>query len=275
MSMDKSAIQQIQESQTMAEANATIDNMALLNPVMALPNQFSIHDLENNLPGRVRFRGKMDTININDFIRYCGANDKVGSGCFVDPMDMTAKSFFNLGTEEEPGHADFTASLTLNKTPEFNAVLRVHGQQTTQKNLAEFMEDWQGNLAAYDSEGEIIHIGKAISAVRRITIESFRKQDSEVGDLKASKSAMESVEAKSDDGLPSGLMFMCVPYNGLVERTFDLRMSILTGGDSPVLVVRIKRLEVIEEEMSVEFMELLQDRFEDREIETYLGNFSK
>lgn len=273
--MDKSANQQIQQSQAIAEAKASLDGVLMLTPAVALPSDMDVHNMESYLSGRVRFRGSMETTNINDFIRYCGANDKVGSGCFVDPESMKAKAFFNLGTEAEPGHADFTAILELNKTPEFNAVLRVNGQQSNQKTLAEFMEDWQGDMVAYDSEGDTIHIGKAISAVRRITTESYRKQDTEVGDLKASKSAMESVEAKSDDGLPSGFLFTCVPYNGLVERTFDLRMSVLTGGDSPVLVVRIKRLEVIEEEMSVEFMELLKDSFEQNEIETYLGNFSK
>lgn len=110
--------------------------------------------------------------------------------------------------------------------------------------------------------------------MRRLTIESSRKEDHEVQDFKASRSALENVEARSDHGMPSGFRFTCIPYNGLAERSFELRLSVLTGGDVPVLVARIKRLEAVQEEMGQEFMELLNDSFEDYELITYLGKFS-
>lgn len=153
-------------------------------------------------------------------------------------------------------------------------MLGVDGSKMSQKTLAEFLEDWGDHIQAYNAEGDAIALTRAISAVRRLTIESSRKEDHEVQDFKASRSALENVEARSDHGMPSGFRFTCIPYNGLAERSFELRLSVLTGGDAPALVARIKRLEAVQEEVGQEFMELLNDSFEDYELITYLGKFS-
>lgn len=49
---------------------------------------------------------------------------------------------------------------------------------------------------------------------------------------------MESVEAKTKDIMPVAFEFKCIPFEGLKERPFKLRMSIITG-DRPTLVLRI------------------------------------
>ncbi len=41
--------------------------------------------------------------------------------------------------------------------------------------------------------------------------------------------------------------FKCVPFEGLKERPFKLRLSIITG-DRPVLVLRIIQLEAVQRE---------------------------
>lgn len=272
--MDKSAIEQIQQAQTAEAVQTALDKVNLQTPVVVTPEKFDIQNLERYLAGRVRYRGNMSTISPEDFVRYCTDHDRTGAACFVDPEAMNAVTVFNLGTEEQPGHADYTAKLQLQKTAEYRAVLGIDGGKMSQKTLAEFLEDWGDHIQAYNAEGDAIALTKAISAVRRLTIESSRKEDHEVQDFKASRSALENVEARSDHGMPSGFRFTCIPYNGLAERSFELRLSVLTGGDAPALVARIKRLEAVQEEMGQEFMELLNDSFEDYELITYLGKFS-
>ncbi|MBE8614884.1 hypothetical protein CYG68_21450, partial [Morganella morganii] len=49
--------------------------------------------------------------------------------------------------------------------------------------------------------------------------------------------------------------------------------SVLTGGDVPVLVLRIVQLEKLEEKIAQEFRDLLADKFEETEIQTYIGTF--
>ncbi len=64
---------------------------------------------------------------------------------------------------------------------------------------------------------------------------------------------MESVEAKTKDIMPVAFEFKCVPFEGLKERPFKLRLSIITG-DRPVLVLRIIQLEAVQEEWLTNFV---------------------
>jgi hypothetical protein len=55
---------------------------------------------------------------------------------------MTARSVFNIGTLDNPGHADNVASITLKKTAPFRALLQIDGRRLKQKQIAEWLEDW-------------------------------------------------------------------------------------------------------------------------------------
>lgn len=274
MSMDQSAIQQIQASVVVESLNATLNEHALDRPVVATPDDFKLNDLECYMRGRVRYRGKMNTAAIDAFVAFSKEHDTDGARCFVDAAGMDAKAFFNLGTEDEPGHADFTAYVKLEKTAEFKALLEIDGKKLTQKTLAEWLEDWQEYVQPYNGEGEAVDIVKAIAAVRRIEINASRKEDHDEQQFRASRSALESVEARSDHGMPAGFRFTCIPYQGLEKRSFEVRLSILTGDDKPVLVTRIRRLEQQQENMGNEFMEKLKVAFEENKMNTFLGNFS-
>lgn len=56
--------------------------------------------------------------------------------------------------------------------------------------------------------------------------------------------------------MPVAFEFRCVPFGGLAERPFKLRLSII-GGDDPTLVLRIVQLEAQQEDMANEFRDLL------------------
>ena len=73
--------------------------------------------------------------------------------------------------------------------------------------------------------------------------------------------------------MPAVFQFTCTPYDELSERAIKLRYSVLTGGDVPVLVLRIVQLEKLEEQIAQEFRDLLADKFEETEIQTYIGKF--
>jgi uncharacterized protein YfdQ (DUF2303 family) len=187
---------------------------------------------------------------------------------------MTARTIFNLGTIEHPGHADNSALIVLKKTSPFSAVLSVNGRKQGQKELAEWLEDWRDYLLAFDADGNVLDIKQAIGAVRRITIESSRSSDHEDSDFSARRSVMENVEAKSKDIMPAAFEFKCTPYDELQERAIKLRYSILTSQDTPTLVLRIVQLENLQELMAQEFRDILSAKFEETQIETFIGNFS-
>lgn len=270
--LDGAAISQIQ-NMAVSALSLTAVNQSLC-PAVVLPSDFNVKSLEHLQEGRYRFRGAMDTTSISDFVKY-SMQHGIGEGvsCFIDADEMAAKTIFNIGTIGDPGHADNTAMVSLKKTAPFASLLNVNGRKSGQKELAEWLEDWRDNLMAFDAEGNVIDIKQAINAVRKITIEASRSADHEDSDFGAKRSVMESVEAKSRDVMPAAFQFTCTPYDELSERAIKLRYSVLTGGEVPVLVLRIVQLEKLEEQIAQEFRDLLADKFEKTEIQTYIGKF--
>jgi uncharacterized protein YfdQ (DUF2303 family) len=184
---------------------------------------------------------------------------------------MTARSVFNIGTLANPGHADNVASITLKKTAPFRALLQVNGDRLGQKEIAEWLEDWADFLSAFDADGNVLSIAQAAGAVRRVNIKQVSEAAHEDEDFGGRKSLMQSVEASSKDVMPVA-EFKCVPYEGLGERRFSLRNSLLKSGE-PVFVLRIVQLEAQEEAIANEFRDLLIEKFTDKPVETFIGNF--
>lgn len=244
----------------------------------ALPEGVKIVDLEPFLEQRRRYRGTMKTAVLEDFIDYVAATTQESTSstdefpCFVDPQTMSARAFFNLGDQEDPGHGDHTASLKLKRTSTFEEVLKINGAKLEQRELAEWMEDWVDVLAAANEHGETMPMSAAVSAIRRITIGANAETTSEQTNFGNKVSAMAEVEAKNRDQLPAFLALKCEPYQGLSEHTFTLRLNIITG-EKPRIGVRIVRLETAEEEMAKELEELLRDGFEDTAVRTFVGTF--
>lgn len=269
--VDTTAISQIRDmvlSQLVEEKLAGADC-----PAVALPNDVNVKNLESLYADRFRFRGKMETQSIDDFIRYSTGFAAVGTRCFINADRMNAVSVFNLGTLDNPGHADNVAVLALKRTAPFAALLSINGDRNNQKQLAEWLEDWSDYVIGFDAEGNSIEAKRAAAAVRKITIDAIRSAEYEDQDFSGRRSVMESVEAKSKDIMPVAFEFKCVPYEGLGEYRIKLRMSILAS-DSPVLVLRITQLESYEEEMAAEFRDLLVEKFKDGKVETFIGTFS-
>ncbi|WP_261840985.1 YfdQ family protein [Aliamphritea ceti] len=267
MSMDQSAIKEIQKSATLQHATQQLTQT--LTPLAVLPDDFKIESLETYLNGRVRFRGNFETQSITDIADYI---DDRHPSVFVNADKMTAKAIFNFGTDEAPGHCDNTATLALERNSAFSALLSINGRKLSQKDLAEWLEDWNEHAKVFDQEDEEMSIVAAIAAIRRITITAKSESTHSEHNFGAARSAMEEIEAKAEERMPSGFTFACVPYESLDERTFTARFSVLTGHDKPVLSVRIVQLESQEEDMGSEFKTKLTDALAD-DIAIYLGSF--
>lgn len=244
------AIKVLQQAEAVKAANESVQ--AAINgktSIAALPEDFNVHNLEQYQLLRNRPRGVMTTTAIDNFAAYIGAQRVDGATVFISD-DIDATAILNLGTVAAPGHADNIAKLAPVKTAAFKALLAIDGVNMNQRQTAEFLEDWTENVTCMNSAE--ISIGKAIAAVRKLSIEAIRKSESTVQNLSESRSAFESVEASSSDPLPEFVYFKCTPYHGLQERTFVLRFSVLTSSDKPLIVLRIRQLQTHIEEMGNE-----------------------
>ncbi|HBP8874108.1 TPA: DUF2303 family protein [Escherichia coli] len=271
--LDSSAIQQVKD--LVLSGYHLNDIHGLACPTAILPENTSVKSLERFSLERFRFRGQMDTTSIDDFVRYSVgyASGEEKARCFIDAENMAARSIFNIGTLDNPGHADNVSTIKLKKTAPFRAVLEINGHRLNQKQIAEWLEDWSDFLAAFDANGETMTIAQAAQAVRRVTIQQSSQADHEEGDFSGKKSLMQSVEASSKEVMPVAFEFKCVPYEGLGERRFSLRNSLLKSGE-PCFVLRIVQLEAQEEAIANEFRDLLIGKFDGKPVETFIGKFS-
>lgn len=277
---DKSAITKLQEEASISNANHELTDHKLENKVIALPSDYKIHNLEEFDKNRARFRGAFQTKSTSAFADYAIKNATEGATAFIDSEKMSSKLIVNLGNKNAPGHCDHYAKVTLEKTAPFIALLKIVDQRKTQKEIAEFIEDWRKYLTASseeDIEGNATEMSiiKALHAVRKITIEAKETTGSETRNFGASTSSMESVDIASADMPPAFFHFKTQPYSELKERTFDLRLSIITDR-VPALVLRIVRFEEHEEQMAEEFKQKIESDLENSEpkICTYVGTFT-
>lgn len=82
--------------------------------------------------------------------------------------------------------------------------------------------------------------------------------------------------AKSGDytkKLPALITFRCVPYDGLKEYVFNVRVSVITSNSQPTFSLRIINHEKQCNEMIEEFMSMITDKLSGSKIKTYIGDF--
>ena len=275
--MEAKAIELIQQSAIVA--NGTVLPTWMGGHAAVIPKDYSLTDLEKYAQKRFRFRGSLSTTDTDSFAAYvtrAGSPDPESrtsiAQVFIDPANFTATAFFNLGDAKDPGHADWRASLSLVKTAAYEGLLGANGETFNQLELVEFIEDWAHIMGATQGD-EPMSIPKLIAAVRRMKIKEGSETKTQVDQYAASQSRLDQVSAESDEGLPSFITFTCEPYHGLPSRTFQLRMSILTSGQTPALKLRIVGFEAQKEAMLDDFSSLLRSHLPEGTA-TYVGKFS-
>ncbi|MGB0662819.1 MAG: DUF2303 family protein [Pontibacterium sp.] len=268
MSFDQSAIKELKRSEEVKHVSDQLQDTFV--PAAAVPSSVSIESLEQFQAGRVRFRGTMTTSVIAEYAAY--VLEQECKECFVDMEGMTATTFFNLGDVLNPGHGDHKAVLCLSKTSAFKELLSMNGCKVAQKTLAEWLEDWRDFITSHDQDGQLLPMTKAIAAIRRITIKASAQSTHSDSDFSSTRSAMEQVEAQMAERQPSKFFFKCVPYEGLKEREFELRLSVATGGEKPMLTLRIIRLEKQNEDIALEFKDTLTNALDDTPVR--IGKFA-
>lgn len=270
---DKESLQLILANAVAAVGSTVKTDAATLAVV---PEGVALKNLEQYQALRNRFRGALETQSLPAFVEYVKDREDKPMGNargFIDQAVMAATVIFNLGTAEEPGHADDTATLTLKPTAAFNGLQAIVGKPLSQQALAEWLEDWLNNLEAYAS-ADRIEMATAINGIRRMSIKSSSQRDSVVGDLSASRSAMDEIEARSQDVLPTEFTFVAVPYEGLSAANIGLRLSVITGRDEPLLKLRWVGEEAQREAFADEFKATLDEELSEL-ISLHIGTFTR
>lgn len=254
MSLTKEAIQLITDTALQATGKSLETSQA----TVVLPENSTIVSLEKWQAGRSRFRGIYSTHSLADFVAYTAGRAIPTAKGFIDQDAMSCTIIFNLGDDENPGHADDRALLSLRASAGYKAAQSIGGRQMTQKELSDWIEDWHQFVTAVDESGNHMNLSRAIAAVRTITVKAASESAHTVSDTGASRSAMDQIEASSKETLPASLVFSVVPYEGLTEQQISLRLSVITSGTQPGLKLRWVGEEVQREGIAQEFKSVLQ-----------------
>jgi len=245
---------------------------------IALPDNFKIHDLEKYRDQRRRFRGSLLTNSLADFVEYTGrvAAERAQSDTqvFIDADKFAATAFFDLGSLAKPEHAEHTATLGLEATAPYAAMLKINGQRQDQRSVIDWLEDWAEYLTPYGADpGDPKPFSAAIGAIREVKITAKRETENTVGDFRQARSALDEVEASAKQGLPGGFLFRTEPYTGLPVREFRLRLAVLSGdGEKPTLNLRVIRLDLEQQEIAKDFKTVLFRELAEKALLT-IGKF--
>lgn len=221
-------------------------------------------NLESMMHLRQRFTGAYRTTSIPAFglyvKRFAAKEDDVAA--FVDPKAMDCTAYLNIGNKAAAGRCDHSAKVTLEKTAFWKALLEFVGKKHPQKEVAEFIEDWNTYFRAF-SPSEVIRqaspdnpypdytfggLPNAVKAIRHIEIKAGAVNTSNVGPLGYEKTSLEQVEASSKFTLPDMLVVHCNPYWDLPPVTIGLRLSVVLD-DPPKIVLRIVQYEALVEKL--------------------------
>lgn len=262
--IDKEAIKELKQAEDISAAVGAVamalgrDELTDTRGVAALPSEFNILDLEKYLPIRRRARGAMETDDLASFASYTHQHAESGATVFVDPDKMAARAVLNLGEPDVPGHADNVAVLGSKRTAAYTAMLSICSGTSKQATASEWLEDWTQHIKCYAGNDPVAN-GVAVQSVRNLTIEEFRKMESTVEQLSSTLSAFESVKAGSKTALPTMIYFTCAPYAGFLDRTFVIRLGVLTGDNKPALTLRVIKFEEHQQEMAQEMAERVRN----------------
>ncbi|MGC1547442.1 MAG: DUF2303 family protein [Rhodanobacter sp.] len=261
--MDQSAIQTIGQLAIEAEKANRLETDTPAVILRHSNGSQQIVSIEHLHPGRSRFRGKFATNQLHALADYVASRHenettaRTAQG-FIDTDDMSATVFFNLGDYEHPDHADHLAVLKLEPTAAYSALLVACTRTHDQRSLHDFVEDWRENITPlYEGQPSDRPLSATLAAIRDITVEKARITNHVERDMGATRSAMESVDAKSQLTLPSGFQFRCVPFEGLQERVFTIRLGVNTGSDKLSLALRIQQAEATTESIAKDFHDRL------------------
>lgn len=245
--------------QTAVDAEASRLEVARHLNALPLPDNYTLHDLEEMLPQRRRFRGVFNTTAIAAFAD--AVQEYPDAPVFVNPdKELVATAIFNLGTPEAPGHGDHRAVLYLRSTPEYQAIQAMNGQQFPQVTLIEFLEDWAPMmLTSYHNGDKTLAPAEAFAAIRAITVANSKSVRSNEEALRRERGVLETIEVRDAALFPTRVVFQCAPALGLPVRPIAVRLNVITAQDTPKIGARIVAVEALQQAVLEDFRTALAE----------------
>jgi len=256
-----------------SDAEAT--RAEVLGPLdtIALPDGYAIHKLEGLLPTRNRPRGTFATDVVDDFARAVNEHAAFAR-TFVDAQEWSADGVLNFsGPGGAQGHCDFIARLKVTPSPEWLALVALHGRKFTQRDLIDFVEDWAHCIPGFgDLSGNSMTAAAAVSAFREVRVQSSKSSVNTTTPLKTEHGVLESIEARDAHKWPATMGWACTPALGLAPIVANVRLFVLTSHDTPTIAARVVAFMALRDQVARAFSMLLQSKLD---AAPFAGHFRK
>ena len=249
-------------------------------PATLIPAGCKVESLEHLQQSPAFMRATYTTERLEDFCRYVSREAIADNGTvvFIKPDGSGATGIIDFGSHGKPLWGRHKAQLAMVATPEFRALTRICSKPLTQRDLLDWIEDWQHIISPFDSFDGSMLISAAVQRIQRIDIKTTSDKKNEVGDFKSNRTAMEQIEATSGTGAPpSGFYVACQVYPCTKIRDIQVRMSIRTTGDEPVLMLRMVGIDAVHKEVAEEVDLEINTRFQasGADVRTFVGSIEK
>lgn len=258
--MDKVAVDTIAQLAIAAQGTMPIrvDNQA---SIAIVPSNFNLHSTEKYNLQRDRFRGAYRTVDINSFSDYAQDRKVSEFKTFISVQrGLQARSIFNIGDEDKPGHADDIAILTLEKCPEFKALENADSARFKQQDFIDWLDDWTDFITPHNTNGPV-ELENAIRAIRKVKISKGHETDSHVQEYGYRASVTEQMEATGvDENLPTHLVLLTESYKGLPVEQLKISIRISTKDDAPTFVLRFVGKDAHDQRRAEQFIQILEDK---------------
>jgi uncharacterized protein YfdQ (DUF2303 family) len=274
--MDGETVDKIAALATLAER---LGPLPIETAIPALANgNGQIITVEHLMPSRARYRGTFVAGNLEALGQYVRKHTTHGGTevyVSTDNKNLTARAFLNLGSAKSPGHGDWQAVANLTPSKAFLDLCAMTVQRLSQKQLAEYVEDYAQSIVALDSAGDYIPLAAALASIRSMTIARASELSSTVGDMAHNLSAMEQVEARAKAGsVPATLRVTLEPYDGMLSRSIDLRLGVSTGDEKVTFVARIVGSGPLRDAIIDEFRNNVRSTMSGMDVDVFDGEFS-
>lgn len=271
------------------EINAQLENAGI--HAVALTGDLNLQSTQDMHEFPLHYKALYKTPIIEEFAAY--TNEQPSATVFIENESMAATAIFDIGTPQEPKNRFHKAAIQLSKTAEFITLTNINNHTFSQRDLAVWMEENYANITTLGKEeapgmdAPSIELNKAIHAIRNTEIKAKAESSNKIEDLSEQTSVMASVEVKNDGNKPAYIDFTCNPYHGLklplqapnqndddnMQRTFRIRINVITDGEKPRFTLKIMQYEQHKEVMVEAFKKQLKEEL-NQEVTVRIGTFS-
>lgn len=256
--MDSTAINAIRDLAHAQKTQEILGETKTSSSQVIVPKDYAVVDLEKFDDNPNRFRGTFKTHLISEFVSYVNKNGNSSTGIFVDSEKSTAMAIIDLDGSTL-GWGDHRAKIELKKTPEYEAIGNLMLTRLSQDDFIDFVDDFAPNIRFFNDDTTVI-TSAAITAIRKLTVNTQSDTTSEVGNFKGSLSSFDQIEVSAKVGvMPTFFYFTCIPYEGMEPVQFDCRLRAVTENKAVALEYRVIGIDRVMNQIGLDFLAQLKE----------------